>query len=256
MFDHHRKSPWFAEKYDPSPEFVTLRKRVRKDGWRGRLNAFIDDLEAGKFDPDVNQAVSEPASFTKEDMRREEVKKEKEGDTTFEDADADGVAPTDEKAVENAVLDGDDEGGDNEGGKVETNGKGFLDAKRNNRGEEMSVLPEGNQVMIRTIPPDIGRVKLEAVRVWLSLHYRKLDSQQLQALENIPGYVYLALGDPLQKRNYYRAGWLKFRDDADMPAAMSDLNEKKVNWCYDRLLCYALILLVDRSIQTPCHAQH
>ncbi|ETW84534.1 hypothetical protein HETIRDRAFT_35037 [Heterobasidion irregulare TC 32-1] len=199
MFDHHRKSPWFAEKYDPSPEFVTLRKRVRKDGWRGRLNAFIDDLEAGKFDPDVNQAASEPASFTKED-----------GDTTFEDADADGVAPTDEKAVENAVLDGDDEGGDNEGGKVETNGKGFLDAKRNNRGEEMSVLPEGNQVMIRTIPPDIGRVKLEA------------------ALENIPGYVYLALGDPLQKRNYYRAGWLKFRDDADMPAAMSDLNEKKI----------------------------
>jgi hypothetical protein len=27
------------------------------------------------------------------------------------------------------------------------------------------VMPEGNQVMIRTIPPDIGRVKLEDVSV-------------------------------------------------------------------------------------------
>jgi hypothetical protein len=40
--------------------------------------------------------------------------------------------------------------------------------------------------------------------------------------------MYLALGDPLQKRNYYRAGWLRFRDDADMLAVMSELSEKKV----------------------------
>jgi hypothetical protein len=50
------------------------------------------------------------------------------------------------------------------------------DNKRNNRGEEISVPPEGNQVMIRTIPPDIGRVKLEEVsvsvlRVDMSLQY-------------------------------------------------------------------------------------
>ena len=44
----------------------------------------------------------------------------------------------------------------------------------------------------------------------------------------MPGYVYLALGDPLQKRNFYRAGWLKFRDDADMALIMKELNEKKV----------------------------
>lgn len=49
-----------------------------------------------------------------------------------------------------------------------------------------------------------------------------------QACSNIPGVVYLALGDPLQKRNYYRAGWLKFRDDADMPTVMAELAEKKV----------------------------
>jgi hypothetical protein len=37
------------------------------------------------------------------------------------------------------------------------------------------------------------------------------------------------LGDPLQKRNYYRAGWLRFSDDADMTSVMSDLSETKVD---------------------------
>ena len=49
-----------------------------------------------------------------------------------------------------------------------------------------------------------------------------------QACKTVPGFVYLALGDPLQKRNYYRAGWIKFNDDADMPAVMAELTEKKV----------------------------
>lgn len=40
--------------------------------------------------------------------------------------------------------------------------------------------------------------------------------------------MYLALGDPLQKRNFYRAGWLRFKDDADMTQIMTELTEKKV----------------------------
>lgn len=40
--------------------------------------------------------------------------------------------------------------------------------------------------------------------------------------------MYLALGDPLQKRNFYRAGWIKFRDDTDMTAVMNELTDKKV----------------------------
>lgn len=55
-----------------------------------------------------------------------------------------------------------------------------------------------------------------------------------QACGSIPGVVYLALGDPLQKRNYYRAGWLKFRDDADMPTVLTELAEKKVGWLCTR----------------------
>jgi hypothetical protein len=44
----------------------------------------------------------------------------------------------------------------------------------------------------------------------------------------VPGYMYLALGDPLQKRNYYRAGWIRFCDDADMTVVMTELTDKKV----------------------------
>lgn len=40
--------------------------------------------------------------------------------------------------------------------------------------------------------------------------------------------MYLALGDPLQKRNFYRAGWIKFHDEADMTTVMSELTDKKV----------------------------
>jgi len=40
--------------------------------------------------------------------------------------------------------------------------------------------------------------------------------------------MYLALGDPLQKRNFYRAGWLRFTDDVDMALIMAELSEKKV----------------------------
>jgi hypothetical protein len=50
-----------------------------------------------------------------------------------------------------------------------------------------------------------------------------------QALDTIPGFIYLALGDPLQKRNFYRAGWLKFHEDADINIIMSELSERKVN---------------------------
>jgi len=47
-------------------------------------------------------------------------------------------------------------------------------------------------------------------------------------LSKIPGFLFLALGDPLQKRNYYRAGWIRFQDDADMATVLTELSEKKV----------------------------
>lgn len=217
MFDHHRKSPWFAEKYDPSPEFVSLRRRVRKEGWIDRLETFLHDLETGKFDPDLNESESEssvvkeiPSGAPGEGMAPEEAKNAADDDMQFN-------------------MDAEEDGGDHEASRVETNGKGGLDNKRSNRGEEISVPPEGNQVMIRTIPPDIGRLKLEEVRSC----FCDMSSTNcvLQACSKTPGFVYLALGDPLQKRNFYRAGWIRFRDDADMTAVMNELTDKKVCQC-------------------------
>ncbi|EGO01534.1 hypothetical protein SERLA73DRAFT_176851 [Serpula lacrymans var. lacrymans S7.3] len=206
MFDHHRKSPWFAEKYDPSEEHLALRRRVRKEGWAGRLNTFLHDLESGKFDPDLNESEAEPTSPMKESIN---------GETNITDSTA-AIAPAEESKVANGEdemqfnMDPEEDVVDHEVTRTETNGKPVIDNRRNNRGEEISVPPEGNQVMIRTIPPDIGRVKLE------------------DACGKVPGFMYLALGDPLQKRNYYRAGWLRFRDDADMAIVMSELTEKKI----------------------------
>ncbi|KAF8164885.1 hypothetical protein B0H34DRAFT_687006 [Crassisporium funariophilum] len=207
MFEHHRKSPWFAEKYDPTPDLENLRIRVRKEGWKGRLNTFLHDLESGILDPDLNETTeAEPTSPVKENGNGEAAP----------DANATSAATEESKPTTGGDDDmqfnaeADDEPGDHDANRAETNGRSNVDNKRNPRGEEVSAAPEGNQVMIRTIPPDIGRVKLE------------------EACSRIPGYIYLALGDPLQKRNYYRAGWLRFRDDADMTTVMSELSEKKI----------------------------
>jgi SERRATE/Ars2, N-terminal domain len=254
MFDHHRKSPWFAEKYSPSPEMQNLRVRVRKEGWRGRLNAFLHDLEAGKFDPDASEP--EPMSPVKDTpINGESVP-----------ADTNGTAiPAEESKLGGGgdeeiqfTIDAEEEAGENDGGRPEANGKSSVDTRRVSRGEEVSVMPEGNQVMIRTIPPDIGRVKLEEV----SLKHLPTHSPDFcpfntrQACRKIPGYMYLALGDPLQKRNYYRAGWLRFRDDADMSAVMAELSEKKV---YPMRLLLSLAITCgssDRRFQITCYAQY
>ena len=157
MFEHHRKSPWFAEKYDPTPEYESLRIRVRKEGWKGRLNTFLDDLESGKFD--TNEIDIEPISPTKEGA---DSAPDANGDTApISLEEIKPVITGDDEMQFNADVD--EESGDHDAPRAETNGKSSVDNRRNTRGEEVSVPPEGNQVMIRTIPPDIGRVKLEEV---------------------------------------------------------------------------------------------
>lgn len=155
MFDHHRKSPWFAEKYDPSLEFVKLRERLRREGWKGRINAFISDLEQGQFDPGQGDAESDSVS------------KEPASNGAFGDNIDSAIGPAGAEDAPNVGDDdipGDEEdGNENEVGKSITNGRTSKNTKGDNRGEEFAVMPEGNQVMIRTIPPDIGRLKLEEV---------------------------------------------------------------------------------------------
>ncbi|KAL0949782.1 hypothetical protein HGRIS_009821 [Hohenbuehelia grisea] len=205
MFEHHRKSPWFAEKYDPAPEFQALRTRVRKEGWRGRIDSFLLDLETGKFDPESQETEPEPSSPLKDAPTNGE----------HPNGDANGaMAPA--ISEETKPHGGDDDmqfnmDAEDDAGGPEANGRATQDNRRTAaRGDEIAVPLEGNSVTIRTIPPDIGRVKLE------------------EALCKVPGFLYLALGDPMQKRNYYRAGWIRFHDDADMSAVMTDLSEKKI----------------------------
>ncbi|EIN10253.1 hypothetical protein PUNSTDRAFT_84168 [Punctularia strigosozonata HHB-11173 SS5] len=215
MFDHHRKSPWFAEKYDPAPEYANMRMRVRKVGWKGRMTAFLADLDAGKFDPAFTEPEPEPAtSPVKETPTPAPAPAEStangNGSAAVKTEDEAAAPGGEEVKNEQEDVQLEDAAGEDDPSKAEANGKGPVDKRILNRGEEVTAVTEGNQVMIRTIPPDIGRAKLE------------------DAIASMPGFVYLALGDPLQKRNYYRAGWLKFREDADMPSIMSELSEKKI----------------------------
>lgn len=50
----------------------------------------------------------------------------------------------------------------------------------------------------------------------------------IQICRSVPGFVHLGLGDTMQKRNYYRAGWLKFSEDADMTSVIDRLGDEKV----------------------------
>ncbi|EJD54073.1 hypothetical protein AURDEDRAFT_110707 [Auricularia subglabra TFB-10046 SS5] len=190
LFDYHRKSPWFQERYDPSPQFENLRKRVRKQGWGGRLEQFLVDIEGGKYDPNPDElAPTDATNGDGGDPPSSPVKEEP--DVKQEDADQ--------------QFDEDAGGDDNEGGRRNRDGA------RVQRSDEISISPEGNEVMIRTIPPDIGRLKLEDV------------------LKPISGFMYLALGEPMQKRNYYRAGWIRFTDDTDMEKTLAELADKKID---------------------------
>ena len=126
------------------------------------MNQFLNDLEDGKFDPSVSSVDGEiePTSPTSV--------KENDGSPA-----ENGSTGKDENAKEDEFgmgLDGDEEAADNAVDlRADTNGKVVSepDSRRmssTGAKDEVSVEPEGNQVMIRTIPPDIGRMKLEAVR--------------------------------------------------------------------------------------------
>lgn len=155
MFDHHRKSPWFAEKYDPAPEFQAMRTRVRRSGWKGRMDAFILDLESGKFDPDLSEPVPEP---TKENANGDSAATNGAGGETNAATEETKPSATGDDDMQFNVEAEDEAGGEDANRNTSDKNK-----RGTNRGEEIAVPPEGNQVMIRTIPPDIGRAKLEEV---------------------------------------------------------------------------------------------
>lgn len=114
----------------------------------------MQGLEAGAFDP---RAEEPELDFVAPSSPNTSLKKEKDDVKDEEDFLA-GDGGLDEEAGDNGAGES----------KMDSNGRGVsggFDAggARKPRSDEIAVEPEGNQVMIRTIPPDIGRVKLEAV---------------------------------------------------------------------------------------------
>jgi len=131
MFEYHRRLAWFIEKYDPAERYEDLRARVRREGLNGTIDQYILELEAGKHDP--GQAPSQAM-------------------------DTDDAAPTTQETQD----EDDTMGGEEEPTKQNINATNEQPAKPVNPGE-ISIMPSGPQLMIRTIPPDIGRLKLEQV---------------------------------------------------------------------------------------------
>lgn len=124
------------------------------------MNTFLENLDAGLFDPQSGN-LYQPSSPAKQSvtLKKEEAKEDQEALP-----DHDGLAPVDEsmKVDEDVIVEVEEEGD-----KLDANVQSIENGKKDSRdrGEEVSVAPEGHQIMIRTIPPDIGRVKLETVGV-------------------------------------------------------------------------------------------
>jgi hypothetical protein len=164
LYQHHKTTAWFIERYSPDEKYVTLRKRVRRDAWKNRVATFMRELEDGKFD--VLATQPDPAVAPTQGTN---------GSVLGGDVEVVATSPVDDAEldrVDNEIKVEEDETDLKANVKVESeSGTG---SRKINGGhgsgtippeEEASVMPDGNEAMIRTIPPDIGRMKLEEVRV-------------------------------------------------------------------------------------------
>jgi len=76
-------------------------------------------------------------------------------------------------------------------------------------GETVNIGPEKNQILVRQIPPEVGRDELEEI-----LHEEE-------------GFRYLALGEPHPSKRWSRVGWLLFEAD-DLQDTVERLNQKTI----------------------------
>lgn len=144
-------------------------------------------LEQGQFDPPKLELDATPPPLSAS-IQRDQQPKEVTANGTDAGADpANGNGSTAENGNGNGAGDVDmdetraaedemdinmydGEGGNEMNGAGDADGvaaKGARDALPSDvqaTAEEVSVEPEGVQIMIRTIPPDLGRVKIEEVR--------------------------------------------------------------------------------------------
>lgn len=77
-------------------------------------------------------------------------------------------------------------------------------------GDTINIEAETNQALIRQIPAEIGRDEVEA------------------ALQEEPGFRYLALGEPHPNKRWGRAGWAIFDSTDDLKEVVEQLNQKTI----------------------------
>jgi SERRATE/Ars2, N-terminal domain len=146
LFEKHHTAAWFLEKYDPTEKYSDLRARVRKQGWHGALDHFLDELESGKFDHIAEAAKTTTATTVASAEKAEPQNGEIPATVAAEE--------TPEEKKEDKALKPEDEE-DKVDDDVEWNVNGDSD--------EVVIPHKGHQVMIKTIPPEIGRLRLEPV---------------------------------------------------------------------------------------------
>lgn len=146
---------------------MDLRTRVRKNGLKGKINDFIHALQDGKYDPSLEmESVPLASAGNGASTWGDNGEQAKE-----EQPDADVSGMMDEGRVEDDLDinmfdqegNGEPTAGGTASGSVATNGHNKVLLGTTGSVEEVSVEPEGVQIMIRTIPPDIGRLKIEEV---------------------------------------------------------------------------------------------
>lgn len=77
-------------------------------------------------------------------------------------------------------------------------------------GDAISIPLEANQILLRQIPAEVGRDDLE------------------EALQEEPGFLYLALGEPHPNKKWARAGWASFDDAEGLQESIDRLNAKTI----------------------------
>ncbi|KAG8759946.1 hypothetical protein FRC14_004499 [Serendipita sp. 396] len=190
LFEKHRTAAWFLEKYDPSERYSDLRARVRKQGWQGSLDQFVEQLEAGKFDYVFESGNSKPTEQTTTDPQTGEAQ-----DSVKVEVSETTQSEKPEK-VEEEEEDGDED-------PEWANGK-------NGDKDEVIIPHKGHQVMIKSIPPEIGRLQLEPV------------------VDKLSGVASLALGEPVARRSYYRSAWIEFNTEKEAREAMDKLSGQEI----------------------------
>ncbi|KAM0745655.1 hypothetical protein T439DRAFT_330469 [Meredithblackwellia eburnea MCA 4105] len=190
FFDEMKEAIWFKERYDPAPDFEEQRKKRKEKGREGKLDAFLEELESGKFE---HLSFDGPAYVKKKKGEGENGSPVKAGG----DVEMKSVDDTESKpaAAEGANGDSLKKG---EGSPDESNGV------------NVKLKAAENQLLIKTIPPDISRKDLEA------------------HCSRVAGFEYLALSEPNLLKKYYRVGWIQFSPDADMEEAKRVLSESVI----------------------------